>query len=180
MVYQAPGVLRGLAVNADIKAQGAGPDGFRYGRNNRAQLLRQSGGLLFCPAQPAQDQREYGLQPRQGENFRQVSVGNVSQLKTVALQRTQKMLGIHLIHDRAQRCPEPVKLFHPVFAGQAEDPLQVVVIHRTVMLHLPGQQVTGDVEQRAQGRQGCQPVMPAQEGLPGMNQHKAQLVAGEH
>ncbi len=60
------------------------------------------------------------------------------------------MLGIHLIHDRAQRCPEPVKLFHPVFAGQAEDPLQVVVIHRTVMLHLPGQQVTGDVEQRAQ------------------------------
>ncbi|CNU78259.1 Uncharacterised protein [Salmonella enterica subsp. enterica serovar Bovismorbificans] len=89
------------------------------------------------------------------------------------------MFGIHLIHDRAQLFPEGVKLFRPVFSGQAEDPLQVVAIHRTVMLHLPGQQVTGDIEQRAQGRQGGQPVMPAQEGLPGMNQHKTQLVAGE-
>jgi len=90
------------------------------------------------------------------------------------------VFGIHLIHDRAQLCPEDVKLFRPVFPGQAEDPLQVVAIHRTVMLHLPGQQVAGDVEQRTQGRQGGQPVIPAQEGLPCMNQHKTQLIAGEH
>ena len=90
------------------------------------------------------------------------------------------MFGIHLIHYRAQLCPEGVKFFRPVFPGQAEDPLQVVAIHRTVMFHLPGQQVAGDVEQRIQGREGRQPVMPAQEGFPGVNQHKAQLVAGEH
>jgi len=47
------------------------------------------------------------------------------------------------------------------------------------MLHLPGQQVAGDVEQGAQGREGGQPVMPAQEGFPGMNQDEAQLIPGD-
>lgn len=47
------------------------------------------------------------------------------------------------------------------------------------MLHLPGQQVASDVQQRVQGRECGKPIMPAQEGLPDVNQDKAQFVAGE-
>lgn len=47
------------------------------------------------------------------------------------------------------------------------------------MLHLPGQQVTGDVEQRVQGREGGQPVLAADKGLPGIGQDEAQLVPGD-
>ncbi|STM86780.1 Uncharacterised protein [Escherichia coli] len=89
------------------------------------------------------------------------------------------MFGIHLIHHGAQRCPEGFKLFRPVFPGQAENPLQVVTVHRAIVLHLPGQQVASDVQQRVQGRECGQPIMPAQEGLPDVNQDKAQFVAGE-
>lgn len=47
------------------------------------------------------------------------------------------------------------------------------------MLHLPGQQIAGDVEQRAQGREGGEPVPSVQKRLPGVNQNEAQLVAGD-
>ena len=108
-----------------------------------------------------------------------ISARHLRQFKTVALQRAQEVLGIHLIHDRAQLCTEGVKLFRPVFPYQAEDPLQVMAIHRTVMLHLPGQQVAGDVEKGVQNRERGQPVLAMQNSFPGTGQEEAQLITGD-
>ena len=167
-----------LTFSADIEAQRAGLNALRHGRERRAQLLRQRPGLLRAPLQPAQNQRKDVLQPRQGEYLRQLAVGHVGQFKAAALQRAQEVFGIHLVHDRAQLRPEPVKFLRPVFTGQAEDPFQIGAVHRPAVLNLPGQQVAGDVEQRVQGRKRGQPVLSVQEGIPGMVQHEAQFVPG--
>lgn len=93
-----------LAVNADIEAKRAGFDGFRHGRDHRAQILCEGCGFVCSPVQPAQDQGKYGIQPRQGKNFRQDRVRNLRKFKAAALQRAQQVLGIHLIHNRTQIC----------------------------------------------------------------------------
>ena len=168
-----------LAVNADVKAQRAGLNGFGHGQDRLAQLLSQISGLLPAPVQPAQDQRENGFQSQQGEDFCQHRVRHLRQVKTVALERAHEVFGIHLIRNGAQLRQEGVKLLRPVFPCQAEDPLQLVAVNRTVVLNLPGQQVAGDVEQRAQGRKCGQPVPAANKGLPGTGQNEAQLIPGD-
>ena len=155
-----------LAVNADVKAQRAGLNGFGHGQDRLAQLLSQISGLLPAPVQPAQDQRENGFQSQQGEDFCQHRVRHLRQVKTVALERAHEVFGIHLIRNGAQLRQEGVKLLRPVFPCQAEDPLQLVAVNRTVVLNLPGQQVAGDVEQRAMGRKCGQLVLAANIGPP--------------
>ncbi|VGB99473.1 Uncharacterised protein [Klebsiella pneumoniae] len=54
-----------------------------------------------------------------------------------------------------------------------------MAVNRTIVLNLPGQQVAGDVEQRAQGRKCGQPVLAANKGLPGIGQDEAQLIPGD-
>ncbi|SWN36820.1 Uncharacterised protein [Klebsiella pneumoniae] len=83
------------------------------------------------------------------------------------------MLGIHLILNGAQRFQEGVKFLRPVFPRQAENPLQIMGVHRTVMLLLPSQQIPDDVQLGAQGRESGHPVPTVQKGFLGMDQDEA-------
>lgn len=49
-------------------------------------------------------------------------------------------------------------------------------IQLAVVLSLQGQQVVGDIEQGAQGRERSHSFLTANKGLPGIDQDEAQLI----
>ncbi|UUF21906.1 hypothetical protein JSMCR1_p228 (plasmid) [Escherichia coli] len=89
-IVPGPRTLAGmLAVNADLEAKRAGSTFPSRSGSPGADPVR--GLWLVCsPVQPAQDQGKYGIQPRQGKNFRQDRVWNLRKFKAAALQRRSR------------------------------------------------------------------------------------------
>ncbi len=100
-------------------------------------------GFVCSPVQPAQDQGKYGIQPRQGKDL-QDRVWNLRKFKAAALQRARRV---------ARHTSDPQQDADLLGIGQILPPgylpaggisLQIVPVHRAVVLSLPGQQVAGD------------------------------------
>ena len=175
MSHTWPGRAPGCWPSMRSRAQRTGLNGFRYGRDHRAQLLGRSGLSPFQSSPRSISGKTAFSRGRvkiSASTASGTSAGQNSRSRADAggVRHTSDPRPGAALPGRRQTLPSS-------FSRPAENPLQVVTVHRAIVLHPPGQQVAGDVQQRVQGRECVASLLCPRMKASGVNQDKAQFVA---